>query len=80
MTARAAWLHDHGEPAGEAANMAKYSAAEAALAAVDAAIQTHGGNGLAVDYGRSIEFLPDDPGSPSTDYLAGSVDRPVDRG
>jgi alkylation response protein AidB-like acyl-CoA dehydrogenase len=51
MTARAAWLHDHGEPAGEAANMAKYSAAEAALAAVDAAIQTHGGNGLAVDYG-----------------------------
>jgi alkylation response protein AidB-like acyl-CoA dehydrogenase len=51
MTARAAWLHDHGEPAGEAANMAKYAAAEAALAAVDAAIQTHGGNGLAVEYG-----------------------------
>jgi alkylation response protein AidB-like acyl-CoA dehydrogenase len=51
MTARAAWLHDHGEPAGEAANMAKYAAAEAALAAVDAAIQTHGGNGLSVEYG-----------------------------
>jgi alkylation response protein AidB-like acyl-CoA dehydrogenase len=51
MTARAAWLHDHGEPAGEAANMAKYSAAEAALAAVDAAIQSHGGNGLAMEYG-----------------------------
>lgn len=51
MTARAAWLHDHGQPAGEAANMAKYAAAEAALAAVDAAIQSHGGNGLAVEYG-----------------------------
>jgi alkylation response protein AidB-like acyl-CoA dehydrogenase len=51
MTARAAWLHDNGEPAGEAANMAKYAAAEAALAAVDAAIQCHGGNGLATEYG-----------------------------
>lgn len=51
MAARAAWLHDHGEPAGEAANMAKYAAGEAALTAVDAAIQSHGGNGLAVEYG-----------------------------
>ncbi len=51
VTARAAWLHDHGLPAGEAANMAKYTAAEAALAAVDAAIQTHGGNGLSAEYG-----------------------------
>ncbi|HEX3788849.1 MAG TPA: acyl-CoA dehydrogenase family protein [Pseudonocardiaceae bacterium] len=51
MTARAAWLHDNGEPAGEAANMAKYAAAEAALAAVDGAIQCHGGNGLATEYG-----------------------------
>ncbi len=51
MTARAAWLHDHGEPAGEASNMAKYAAAEAAQAAVDAAIQTHGGNGLSSEYG-----------------------------
>ena len=31
--------------------MAKYAAAEAAIAAVDAAIQTHGGNGLATEYG-----------------------------
>ena len=31
--------------------MAKYAAAEAASAAVDAAIQTHGGNGLTADYG-----------------------------
>jgi alkylation response protein AidB-like acyl-CoA dehydrogenase len=51
LTARAAWLHDHGQPAGEAANMAKYAAAEAALAAVDAAIQTHGGNGMSAEYG-----------------------------
>jgi alkylation response protein AidB-like acyl-CoA dehydrogenase len=51
MTARAAWLHDHGQPAGEAANMAKYAAAEASIAAVDAAIQAHGGNGVATEYG-----------------------------
>ena len=51
MTARAAWLHAHGLPAGEASNMAKYAAAEAALAATDAAIQTHGGNGVATEYG-----------------------------
>ena len=51
MTRRAAWQHDHGEPAGESANMAKYAAAEAAIAACDAAIQTHGGNGLATEYG-----------------------------
>ena len=51
MTRQAAWQHDHGEPAGESANMAKYAAAEAALAACDAAIQTHGGNGLATEYG-----------------------------
>ena len=51
MTNKAAWLHDNGRPAGEASNMAKYAAAEAALAAVDAAIQTHGGNGLSTEYG-----------------------------
>jgi alkylation response protein AidB-like acyl-CoA dehydrogenase len=51
MTAKAAWLHDHGLPAGEAANEAKYAAAEAAIAAVDAAIQTHGGNGLSTEFG-----------------------------
>ncbi len=51
MTAKAAWLHDRHEPAGEASNMAKYAAAEAALAAIDAAIQTHGGNGLATEFG-----------------------------
>ncbi len=39
------------EQAGEAANMAKYAAAEAASRALDQAIQTHGGNGLASEYG-----------------------------
>ncbi len=51
MTRKAAWLHDQGLPAGEESNMAKYAAAEAAIAAVDAAMQTHGGNGVASEYG-----------------------------
>jgi alkylation response protein AidB-like acyl-CoA dehydrogenase len=51
MTRRAAALHDRGLPAGEASNMAKYAAAEAAIAAVDAAIQTHGGNGVSAEFG-----------------------------
>ena len=37
--------------AAEAANMAKYAAAEAGLHALDASIQTHGGNGLSSEYG-----------------------------
>jgi alkylation response protein AidB-like acyl-CoA dehydrogenase len=51
MTAKAAWLHDAGLPAGPCANMAKYAAAEAGIAAVDAAIQTHGGNGMSTEFG-----------------------------
>jgi alkylation response protein AidB-like acyl-CoA dehydrogenase len=52
MTQKAAWATDTGTPgAGEAANMAKYAAAEAALHAVDTAIQVHGGNGFAFEYG-----------------------------
>jgi alkylation response protein AidB-like acyl-CoA dehydrogenase len=51
MTQKAAWLHDRGLPAGEASNMAKYAAAEAALAAVDAAVQAHGGNGVSSEFG-----------------------------
>lgn len=53
MIAKAGWLYDRGvQPdAGEAANMAKYAAAESAAAALDAAIQTHGGNGMATEYG-----------------------------
>jgi alkylation response protein AidB-like acyl-CoA dehydrogenase len=52
-TARSAELFDAGEPAGEAANIAKFAASEAALKALDQAIQTHGGNGLAHEYGLS---------------------------
>ncbi len=37
--------------AGEAANMAKFAAADASLEALDQAIQTHGGNGMAIEYG-----------------------------
>jgi alkylation response protein AidB-like acyl-CoA dehydrogenase len=51
MTQKAAALYDAGAPAGEAANMAKYAAAEAAIKCVDQAIQTHGGNGFALEYG-----------------------------
>ncbi|AJE87330.1 butyryl-CoA dehydrogenase [Streptomyces albus] len=51
MTRKAASRHDRGLPAGEPSNMAKYAAAEAAIAAADAAIQTHGGNGFASEYG-----------------------------
>ncbi|MDT5223316.1 MAG: hypothetical protein QOG19_723 [Mycobacterium sp.] len=51
MTSKAAWLFDRQQPAGEAANMAKYAAAEAAIEAVDHVIQLHGGNGLSAEYG-----------------------------
>ena len=53
MVYKAAHLHDRNEPvaAGEASNMAKYAAAEAAWNALDAAIQTHGGNGMTAEYG-----------------------------
>jgi alkylation response protein AidB-like acyl-CoA dehydrogenase len=52
MTARAAQLYDLKSPeAGEASNMAKFAAADASLEALDQAIQTHGGNGLAIEYG-----------------------------
>jgi alkylation response protein AidB-like acyl-CoA dehydrogenase len=53
---RAAWLHDRGLPAGEAANLAKFTATEAAVAAADRGLQTHGGNGFTVEYGM-IELL-----------------------
>jgi alkylation response protein AidB-like acyl-CoA dehydrogenase len=52
MTAKAAWLYENGVPAGEASNIAKYVAAEAAVAAVDQAIQIHGGNGLSAEYAQ----------------------------
>ena len=52
-TIRSAELFDAGQPAGEAANIAKFAASEAALQALDQAIQTHGGNGLSHEYGLS---------------------------
>jgi alkylation response protein AidB-like acyl-CoA dehydrogenase len=51
MTQKAAALYDAGAPSGEVSNMAKYAAAEAAIRCVDQAIQTHGGNGFALEYG-----------------------------
>jgi alkylation response protein AidB-like acyl-CoA dehydrogenase len=52
MTQKAAALYDAGAPgAGEASNMAKYAGGEAAIHCVDQAIQTHGGNGFALEYG-----------------------------
>ncbi|WP_328912563.1 MULTISPECIES: acyl-CoA dehydrogenase family protein [unclassified Streptomyces] len=53
MMRKAAYLYDAGDDmgAGEAANMAKYAAAEACAKAVDQAVQTLGGNGLTTEYG-----------------------------
>ncbi|RLL67406.1 acyl-CoA dehydrogenase family protein [Streptomyces sp. Z26] len=53
MTRKAAQLYDAGDDAGagEAANMAKYAAGEAAVRAVDQAVHTLGGNGLTREYG-----------------------------
>lgn len=51
LTARAAQISDEGGDAAEAANMAKFLAAETSLKALDQAIQVHGGNGLAIEYG-----------------------------
>lgn len=51
MTQKAAWLYDNGQDAGEASNMAKFAAAEAAIASLDQAIQIHGGNGMSTEYG-----------------------------
>ncbi|MCW2758894.1 MAG: acyl-CoA dehydrogenase [Nocardioidaceae bacterium] len=53
MTQKAAALYDEGDDmaAGEAANMAKYAAAEAACDAADRAVQAHGGNGITQEYG-----------------------------
>jgi len=55
MTQKAAALYDSGDDlgAGEAANMAKYAAGEAACAAADRAVQVHGGNGITSEYGMA---------------------------
>ncbi|MGG2465773.1 acyl-CoA dehydrogenase family protein [Streptomyces sp. RGM 3693] len=53
MMRKAALLYDAGDDmaAGEAANMVKYAAAEAAVHTVDQAVHTLGGNGLTQEYG-----------------------------
>lgn len=53
MMQKAAVLYDSGDDFGaaEAANMAKYAAAEASIKCLDQAIQTHGGGGLTKEYG-----------------------------
>ncbi|MET9427308.1 MULTISPECIES: acyl-CoA dehydrogenase family protein [unclassified Streptomyces] len=53
MMQRAAGLYDAGDDvgAGEAANMAKYAAAEACVRAVDQSVHTLGGNGLTREFG-----------------------------
>ncbi|WP_338697717.1 acyl-CoA dehydrogenase family protein [Streptomyces sp. Q6] len=53
MMQKAARLYDAGDDigAGEAANMAKYAAAEACVRAVDQAVHTLGGNGLTREFG-----------------------------
>ncbi|GAB2869729.1 acyl-CoA dehydrogenase family protein [Nocardioides pacificus] len=53
-TRNAAVLYDEGDSGvAEAANVAKFVGAEAALKALDQAIQVHGGNGLSHEYGLS---------------------------
>jgi alkylation response protein AidB-like acyl-CoA dehydrogenase len=50
MTAKACALYDAGESPAESSNIAKVSGVEAGLHALDAAIQVHGGNGVAKEY------------------------------
>ena len=56
---KAAALYDAGDDmgAGEYANMAKYAAGEVACNATDVAVHTHGGNGLAQEYGLGQMLL-----------------------
>jgi alkylation response protein AidB-like acyl-CoA dehydrogenase len=53
MMQKAATLYDGGDDlaAGEAANMAKYAAAEASVRAVDQAVQTLGGSSMTAEFG-----------------------------
>lgn len=53
MTMRAAAMTDAGEDAAEASNIAKFAAGDAAVQALDQAIQVHGGNGLSNEFGLS---------------------------
>lgn len=56
MVHHAAEFYDAGKPAGTQANMAKLLASEAAWAAADTCIQTHGGYGFATEYDVERKF------------------------
>jgi len=56
MRDKAATLFDRGAPCGAEANMAKYLASEAAWEAANAAMNTFGGYGLAVEYDVERKF------------------------
>ena len=56
MRDRAAQLFDSGETAGAEANMAKYLCSEASWEAANAAMNTYGGYGLAVEYDIERKF------------------------
>ena len=51
MAYRAAELFDAGADAAEASNIAKFAAADSSLRTLDQAMQTHGGNGMSLEYG-----------------------------
>ena len=51
MLAKSAWEFDHDLDAAESSNMAKLASADAALQAIDQAMQTHGGNGMSTEFG-----------------------------
>jgi alkylation response protein AidB-like acyl-CoA dehydrogenase len=50
MSRKACLMYDLGLDPGESTNIAKVTGVDAGLAALDAAIQTHGGNGVALEY------------------------------
>lgn len=55
---KACALYDAGaRGAGEAANMAKFAAGEVGVKAADRAIQVHGGNGMATEFGLTDHWL-----------------------
>lgn len=57
MTDRACRLYDTGLEVGELANMAKFLGSKAGLEALEAALQTHGGNGVAYEYHLATYFF-----------------------
>ena len=57
LTYRAAWLRDAGAPYAKEAAMAKLFASEAAVRAVEEAVQIHGGYGYTRDYAVSRFYL-----------------------